>query len=424
MRGSGLAARFGLGRPVRRIALLLVASCMVMTLMGCAANGDGVVGGGPAVAADGDIATRGEAMHLPFAIEGVASDADVVEVVGCAEEASLEDAWLFGGDFADIGSFPLDGETVFGSHSDDVDDVASYGAALVGENGVVMLERPSDDPLRYYEPQDGSGDAKRVVWRSSLMGEASQMLADDWRIQVWDAETGSVRTLGTARDIDDQATFQAYGDVVPTMNAENAYFSTAMRDGDGWRAIVVSGGLSGLGFGIVAEGGYPAAVDEGVLFATGSAAAGNPLCFSGVSLLSDTGETALLSIAPGESMWSVSGIWAHGDRYAVAFSSDDGEAGSYIGVWDDAFATSLAWLHTDAPTVVASMNEDWFVWGSGSQAEHAEMYAFNMNDGRVALLGIAPGYSRPSIAQGSNAVMLPVYTGPSDPVGFEVGMLS
>ena len=70
------------------------------------------------------------------------------------------------------------------------------------------------------------------------------------------------------------------------------------------------------------------------------------------------------------------------------------------------------------------MNEDWFVWGSGSQAEHAEMYAFNMNDGRVALLGIAPGYSRPSIAQGSNAVMLPVYTGPSDPVGFEVGMLS
>ena len=182
MRGSGLAARFGLGRPVRRIALLLVASCMVMTLMGCAANGDGVVGGGPAVAADGDIATRGEAMHLPFAIEGVASDADVVEVVGCAEEASLEDAWLFGGDFADIGSFPLDGETVFGSHSDDVDDVASYGAALVGENGVVMLERPSDDPLRYYEPQGRLGRCEAggvaIVSDGGGLPDARRRLAD------------------------------------------------------------------------------------------------------------------------------------------------------------------------------------------------------------------------------------------------------
>ena len=119
----------------------------------------------------------------------------------------------------------------------------------------------------------------------------------------------------------------------------------------------------------------------------------------------------------------MSGVWACGDGRAVAFSSDDAAAGSYIGVWDDAFATPLAWLHVQAPTVVASMNEDWLVWGSGSQSEHAEMYAFDLDGGRLALLGATPGYSRPAIAQGSNAVMLPVFNGASAPVRFEVGML-
>ena len=75
----------------------------------------------------------------------------VVEVADAAKEASLEGVWSFGGDYADIGSFPLDGDTVFGSHSDDADDVASYGAALVGKDGAEMLEQPSDDPLRYYD---------------------------------------------------------------------------------------------------------------------------------------------------------------------------------------------------------------------------------------------------------------------------------
>ena len=256
------------------------------------------------------------------------------------------------------------------------------------------------------------------------MGEASQMLADDWRIQVWDAETGSVRTLGTARDIDDQATFQAYGDVVPTMNAENAYFSTAMRDGDGWRAIVVSGGLSGLGFGIVAEGGYPAAVTKVSCLQRDRPLPAIPCVFPEFPFSPITGETALLSIAPGESMWSVSGIWAHGDRYAVAFSSTTAKPDRISAYGTTPLPRLLHGCTRTPPTVVASMNEDWFVWGSGSQAEHAEMYAFNMNDRPRCASGHCPGYSRPSIAQGSNAVMLPVYTGPSDPVGFEVGMLS
>ena len=410
------------GRLAGRAALALVACCAFVALAGCAAGETSGLGEGPGATSDG-AALREGAARLPFAIEGVASDAPVVEVADAAKEASLEGVWSFGGDYADIGSFPLDGDTVFGSHSDDADDVASYGAALVGKDGAEMLEQPSDDPLRYYEPQDGSGDAELAVWRSSLVGDTAQAFADDWRLQAWDAETGEVRTLGAARDVDAHATFQAYGDVVPTTNGEDVYFSTAMQDGDVWKAVVLSCGLSGSGIGVVAEGGYPAAVDGGALFATGLAAGGDPVGFSEVALLGEARETTLLSVSSEDSSWRVSGVWACGDGRAVAFSSDDGTAGSYIGVWGDAFATPLAWLHVQAPTVVASMNEDWLVWGSGSQSEHAEMYAFDLDGGRLALLGATPGYSRPAIAQGSNAVMLPVFNGASAPVRFEVGML-
>lgn len=240
------------GRLAGRAALALVACCAFVALAGCAAGETSGLGEGPGATSDG-AALREGAARLPFAIEGVASDAPVVEVADAAKEASLEGVWSFGGDYADIGSFPLDGDTVFGSHSDDADDVASYGAALVGKDGAEMLEQPSDDPLRYYEPQDGSGDAELAVWRSSLVGDTAQAFADDWRLQAWDAETGEVRTLGAARDVDAHATFQAYGDVVPTTNGEDVYFSTAMQDGDVWKAVVLSCGLSGSGIGVVAR---------------------------------------------------------------------------------------------------------------------------------------------------------------------------
>ena len=405
----------------RMATAVLVTCCASALLSGC--SGGSVGSPEKETAGIVDETASYEDGLLPFGIEGVVSDAPVIEVADSAEETFLEDAWSFGGDYSDIGSFPLDGNTVFGSHSDDADDVTSYAAALLKEDGVETLEQLPDDPLRYYEPQDGSGNADRVVWRSSLVGETAQMFADDWRLQVWDAERGEVRTLGTSQDIDGRTTFQEYGDVVPTMNEEDVYFSTAMQDGDAWRAVVVSCELSGSGCGIVAEGGYPAAVDGGVLFAKRAAEDGEPLGFSEVSLLAAGEETTLLSIVPDGSSWRVSGVWAHGDKCAVAFSSDESTAGSYIGVWDDSFATSVAWLHVEAQTVVASMNEEWLVWGSGSQTEHAEMYAFDLNEDRIALLGVAPGYSRPAIAQDSNAVLLPVYGGPSDPVRFEVGML-
>ena len=60
---------------------------------------------------------------------------------------SLDAVWSFGGDYADIGSFPLDGNTVFGSHSDDADDVTSYDAALISQDGIRVLGCPSADAL-------------------------------------------------------------------------------------------------------------------------------------------------------------------------------------------------------------------------------------------------------------------------------------
>lgn len=407
---------------IRVVAVFLTICCACAAVTGCADIEGDKNEGRPAVA-DGQKVTQEGLARLPFAVDGVPCDAPVIEVGDCADEASLDAVWSFGGDYADIGSFPLDGKTVFGSHSDDADDVTSYDAALISQDGIRVLGCPSADALQRYEPQDGSGNADRVIWRSSPVGESAQMFSDDWRLQMWDAETGDVRTLGTAKDLDENASFQAYGDVVPTMNDKEAYFSTAIQAGDAWRAVVVSCGLSGSGLDILAEGGYPAAVDDGVLCATGLADASNLLNFSEVSLFAEAGKSTVLSVAPDDLSWRVSGIWAYGDKRAVAFNSDESAAGSYIGVWDDAFAKPVAWLHADAPSVVASMNDEWLVWGSGSQAEHAEMYAFDIDGCSVTLLGAAPGYSRPAIAQESNAVMLPVFNGPSDPVAFKVGML-
>lgn len=83
----------------------------------------------------------------------------------------------------------------------------------------------------------------------------------------------------------------------------------------------------------------------------------------------------------------------------------------------------ITWINVSFRIVVDSVNDEWFVWGAGSQMDNAEMFAFNMSSGVITLLGSVPGYSRPSIAQDDNTVLIPVFKGLSDAVSFKVGRL-
>ena len=408
---------------------MLACLWVVAALAGCAGDAGSPSDGGAVETLDAtslNDAGATASSQLPFAIEGVPCGAAVVDVAGGASAADFNALWSFGGDYAEIGSFPLDAQTVFGSYSSNPDSLVSYGAALLGEGGFEVIDSPSVNPSLYYEPQDGSGDANRIVWRSSLLGDVAQTVSDNWRLQVWDGESGSVRTLGTSQEVaGDEGVCFAYADIVPTMNAENAFFSTAVQEGDALSTLVLSYSLTEDEPGaVLAEGGFPAATDEGVVFASDPAdAAADPFSYSKVSACEAGTTNPVLTVSSPDSSWHVSGVWASGDKRVVAFSSTDASAGSYLGVWADSFATPVAWLHAESPSVVASMNEEWLVWGAGSQAEHAEMYAYNMADGRIVLLGTAPGYSRPAIASDNNAVMVPVSGSDAGAVSFAVGVL-
>lgn len=72
------------GRLAGRAALALVACCAFVALAGCAAGETSGLGEGPGATSDG-AALREGAARLPFAIEGVASDAPVVEVADAAK---------------------------------------------------------------------------------------------------------------------------------------------------------------------------------------------------------------------------------------------------------------------------------------------------------------------------------------------------
>lgn len=77
----------------------------------------------------------------------------------------------------------------------------------------------------------------------------------------------------------------------------------------------------------------------------------------------------------------------------------------------------------EAPRVIASLNQSWFVWGAGSESHNTEMFALNLGTCEATYLGDAPGYSRPTVAQECDAIMVPVTHGTAA-VSFRVGTLS
>lgn len=378
--------------------------------------------------------------------------AQVLTPAADAPPATLTRLWETGGDFSTIASLPIDAERVFGSSTETPRDIASYGAAVLTPSGVHPLTDGSDKGPggAYYEPQDGSVRGNWVVWRSATLnvGDLSGAGVDDWRIQSADLSGGTVHDLADARGLNGVDTTPATGsDAAPTLNDRTAYFASAVRHGEDWEQMVLGVPLDGSGkVREIVAGTHPAAVDGGVLVVQRTSGASGESGESGASgesrsgdltavVLHDEGEpadpTTLFSVVPGSSRWQLRGLWASGPHRVVAVGPGrDGDQGTYLGLWDapegggaaesgpgtgtggdgSAAQVPMRWIHVASPTVVVSVNATHVAWGSGSQQDPAQMYVMAWGSDEPALLGTAPGYSRPALAPDQPVVLVPVVT--------------
>ena len=110
----------------------------------------------------------------------------------------------------------------------------------------------------------------------------------------------------------------------------------------------------------MADGDFPAALNDGVLFATASAPGG---ALDTVCRLTEGGggPSTLFSISSPGGTWAVSGLWATSDRRVVAVTSPS-DGGAFLGVWKEPEQAPSLWLSTISPSVVASLNDTWLVW--------------------------------------------------------------
>ena len=374
---------------------------------------------------DGNSSGEPAGNGLPFSLTGVSSNAPVVKVKEGETKASLADEWTFGGDYREIGSFPIDGSTVFGSFTDDPDNLLSYAPALIGTSGGKRLGSASAaSGDGYFEPQDGTGNSKQIVWRSARVNDSNAFGVDDWQISRWSAKDNEVRVLASAESVNGRNdTPSIVGEVVPTANDDYAFFASNVLAGDSsWECDVLAMPVDGGDVRKLGEGSFPAAVSGGVLFATSRVSDGHYAKVCSARNGSLTAAKTRLTVKSGSDQWGVTGVWASGNYKAVSFSPASASSQTYVGLWSGDFEKPVIWLVIPSGSVVASMNDRWFVWGSGSQGENAGMYAYRWSDGKTLYLGTAKGYSRPAISEDGDVVMVPETDG-NDAARYHVGKL-
>lgn len=427
---------------VGRTSIPVVMACvlaLVPVLAGCTSSTQGEAGsgspghatvpghsstaGGHAQAQSGRAVMTDVDLGLPFSVAVAAAArpsatmrAEVIESRDDAPQAQLTRRWSLGGDFSTIASFPIDAQRVFGSATSTPQDISSYGAAVLTQGGVQMLTSAPGprSGQTYVEPQDGSARGDWVVWRSSTLNDSTLTASgvDNWSLTSANLSDGSVHELADARSLNGVDTTPATKEwTVPTSNDTDAYVSTFVGGDGAWRQVVLRVPLDGSGHPIeVAEGGAPAALDDGVLMAIPTEGTTGELT-QVVAFARDGGEEdPLFSIVPGTPSWRVDGLWASGTHRVVAVVSDaDPAEGAYLGLWEEGQASRvpLTWIHLASPTVVASLNATHIAWGSGSQQAPAQMYVMRWGSGDVRALGEAPGYSRPALAPSSPVVLVP-----------------
>lgn len=409
--------------PSRREVLLGATSLAAgLAVAGCnTAPANELASDDARVASDkADVATSASD-SMPFSLSGVPCEGDVIQASRGEAEAALANEWTFGGDYAQIGSFPIDEKTVFGSATQTPDDVTSYAAALIGPDGYdLLLEEPLlEEPC--FEPQDGTGTADLLVWRCAELLNVPSAGTDNWQLRAWDASSRTTRVICSAEDLNGtRQTPLLDAEVVPVTDGKCAYFATNLLTDGTWEPSVICCDLDGSGQPVViGSGAYPAAVEGGVLWAA-LGEDDDTLC----TLLRrwDGQQSQDVFALDSDGHWGISGVWACGDMRAIALSATDSAQGSYVGIWRGDFEALVCWVATDSPRVIGSLNQSWFVWGAGSESHNTEMFALNLGSCEVTYLGDAPGYSRPTVAQECDAVMVPVTHG-ADAVTFRVGTL-
>lgn len=362
-----------------------------------------------------------EVQGLPFRIAGVASAAPVYQAEDISSSGELASSWEFGGDYSEIGSFPISEDKIFGSASKTPNDLASYFPALISKGDVEALGPVESDP--YFEPRDGSSNGKRLVWLSAAINEGYGSDINNWRLFSADLGGGEARELASAADLNGtDETPSLPGEVVPTTNSSHAYYATALKDGDTWSPAVVQCDVNGGGrVKVVGDGYFPYATSNGVLYATDYVTSDDDnLGYSTLVERSGSSERDVLSVDSAVSKWCISGVWASASMRVVAFSNAVESGGGYLGIWNGVFQAPIAWVHVGSASIVGSIGDNRFVWGSGSQEAHAEMYLFDLSrPEKLQMLGSAPGYSRPTISLDGKALLVPVYNG-MQAVKFEV----
>ena len=434
---GGRSGPRGLSRRALLTGLALVAA------EGCSPHSDsgatsGTTAPAPPPAMTFGASTATPSVNIPFTLS-TGTGGRLVAVPAAAPSAEVKTLWTLGGDFARIASLPLDERSLFGSSSTTPDNVYSYAPSLLGQDGrdEPLTPRPAGDGAGYYEPQDGTATERWIIWRSSAVNPANQAITDvdDWAVQIYDRASRAVTDLGTAHALNGvDATPRTRGETLPTCSATSVYFcsSVSVEGGFSWKTSILRfplpGGAStaptapasGGGGIAVADGDFPAALNDGVLFATASAPGG---ALDTVSYLAEerSEPSALFSISSPGGTWVVSGLWAASDRRVVAVTSPSG-GGAFLGIWKEPEQSPSLWLSTISPSIVASLNDTWLVWGSGSQGDGSEMYAMNWEEEDPRLLGVAPGYSRPVLAPSGSTVLIPGNDG-TRPTSWTVGSL-
>ena len=425
--------------PLRRFAFL--SACALVTLGGCASGGSG----DSSASASASVSPRQmdgvfEPLVAPSALEepheSVCTDLSlpfeiiamhasdqlcVLSPSGQSQAASVEEKWTLGGDFRQIPSLPIDGSQVFGSSTNDPNDLYSYKPAILTPQGARNL---SADLLRedgnYVEPLDGTQNGPwitflgRQVSSSSTGDHQEDNVFSPWTIYSWNMDEQRLHTVMTWSDLPAHSPRSA-GELPPVSDGTHAFYGAKASTDHGDFSLIIAQGLDDSKRSdkpqILLFGAYPATSQQGLsVVATPK---DSPLP-SRVVTLSGTDFSAVTTHFDLKSQdYRVGGLYGAGDHHAVLVtpSATSSAASSYLGVWDSRSTDyPTQWIMLDSRTPWVSIGEEAIVWGAGSQANNAQMYLRSWETGQITRLGETPGYSRPVVAAQGRAVLIPSLT--------------
>ena len=362
-------------------------------------------------------------LSLPFEIIAMhASDHPcALSPSGQTQAASVEEKWALGGDFRQIPSLPIDGSQVFGSSTNDPNDLYSYKPAILTPQGARDL---SADLLRedgnYVEPLDGTQNGPwiaflgRQVSSSSTGDHQEDNVFAPWTIYSWNMNEQRLRTVMTWSDLPAHSPRSA-GELPPVSDGTHAFYGAKASTDHGDFSLVVAQGLDDSTRSdkpqILLFGAYPATSQQGLSVV---ATPKNSPLPSRVVTLSGTDFSAVTTHFDLKSQdYRVGGLYGAGDHHAVLVtpSATSSTASSYLGIWNDRTTDyPTQWIMVDSRTPWVSIGEEAIVWGAGSQANNAQMYLRSWETGQITRLGETPGYSRPVVAAQGRAVLIPSLT--------------